>query len=239
MLTVTSQSLATKILMYHVTDNESIEIIDKSNKVSFTDGQRNHADFKPDSKNQLPNHYKLLFSNSDYMIIGTKDKVLNISFVDLQKSSQSKDLAPWVSKTHENESRCKSASFNSKEQLYHCNNYITAFIQLKNSMIQCGTNAGLSSCRQYTGSVHSHEFQNPQLSAVYRITSNNYMDVHQIPPFLSEDSIYYIHSGSYIAESTINKQIMNDEKFDTLIQTPKGALKSMIFFNLIIYLYSN
>lgn len=231
---LSTQNRANKILMYHITSNESIEIIDKSNKVSLINGQQNHADFfKPDPRNvnnQLPKHYKLLFSNSEYMVIGTKEKVLNISFVDLQKNSQSKDLAPWISIARGRETKCfKPSTTYSKENLYHCHNYITAFIQLKNSMIQCGTNAGLSSCRRYTGKNHNQEYQNPQLSAVYRITSNNYMDVHQIPPFLSDDSIYYIHSGSYIAESTINKQIMHDEKFDTLIQTPKGALKNAKF----------
>ncbi len=45
------QNRSKKILMYKVTNNENIEIVDKLNKVSFNGQQSDVSLFKPDPRN--------------------------------------------------------------------------------------------------------------------------------------------------------------------------------------------
>ena len=105
-------------------------------------------------------------------------------------------------------------------------------MSIGDALILCGTNASMPVCRKYaaeeTGLAVREDFYSPQLFAINRITSHNYLDAQQAPAFHYADAIYFINSGSYTIEPTINKQIVGETNFATLVKTPKGALKSKL-----------
>ena len=79
------------ILLYHVTNTESIKIIDKARRVSFLDENGSkYLDLKtPDQNEQLPNLYTLLYSGDKYVLLGTREKILNVSLDTLALNEQS------------------------------------------------------------------------------------------------------------------------------------------------------
>ena len=99
----------------------------------------------------------------------------------------------------------------SSKLLFACHNYITAALPLNDSLIVCGTNCSQPFCRHFPPAAHHHpphDFSQPQLSALARITPSNHLDAQQIPPFALPDAIYFVNAGSYTVEPTINKQLL-------------------------------
>lgn len=222
---------AKAILLYHVNSNESVKIIDKRNRISYLNKHEDNSAIEFHSEtSDLPKLYNLLFYNQDYMLVGTRERVLNITLSDLNADQALNDL-DWKSRNIYR-LECLETKLDSTEKiLFTCHNYISAAIELNNSLITCGTNASIPFCRKYNSNTHEllYEFKQPQISALNRITSNNYLDAQQIPPFFEDESIYFVNSGSYTIEPTINKQVIYNDRFSTLIKTPKGALKNAKF----------
>lgn len=104
---------------------------------------------------------------------------------------------------------------------------------LVSTLIVCGTNTSQPYCRRYSINSSTNEyslldeFQNPPILTLNRIASKSNL----IPAFASSksDAIYFVNSGSFTQETTINKQITDENsKFTKLVKTPKFALKSKI-----------
>jgi len=171
------------------------------------------------------------------MLVGTYERLLNISLNSLTTSIDQNQIS-WRS----NPIYRKDCEFNSKHSdqklMYKCGNYIRGVVNSKDTIVVCGTNASLPFCQRYLNGKLTDEFQQPQLNSLTRITSNNYMDVDETAPFVHEDSVYFVNSGSYTIEPTINKlsnwDISVSSPFSKLIKTPKGALKSRKILELIL-----
>ena len=70
------------ILLYHVTGNESVKIVDKENRVSYLNDIAYNLDVDFSNKNDLPKLYNVLYSNRDYVLIGTHERIVNISLAN-------------------------------------------------------------------------------------------------------------------------------------------------------------
>ncbi len=226
-------------LLYHINSNESIRVIDKQSRVSLTQGGSAYQSttFNPpdaiQSSNQ-PKLYSLLYSNEFYMLIGTYEHLLNISLDEL-KADYDHNQVSWLS----NPIYRKDCELNSKRSddklMYKCGNYIRGVVELNETLIVCGTNNSLPFCQRYSDGKLTDEFQQPQLNSLTRITSNNYMDVDETAPFVYAESVYFVNSGSYTIEPTINKlptvnwETSVSNPVAKPVKTPKGALKSRKF----------
>lgn len=76
------------ILLYHVSSTESIKIIDKSRRVSFLDGHSSVVDLQSPGQSKLPSLYTLLYSSSTHVLVGTREKVLNVTLDTLALNEQ-------------------------------------------------------------------------------------------------------------------------------------------------------
>lgn len=76
------------ILLYHVTSTESIKIIDKSRRVSFLDGHSSVLDLQNPEQSKLPNLYTLLYSSDTHVLVGTREKILNVTLDTLALNEQ-------------------------------------------------------------------------------------------------------------------------------------------------------
>ncbi len=233
-------------LLYHISANESIKVIDNQSRLSFIHSQHRHKSLTFDSlltSSQLrqPNIYSLLYSTDTYMLIGTYERLLNISFNDLKVDTTRKQVI-WRSRPNSG-NECEAKVKNADDKLmYLCSNYIRGVVKVNKRLVVCGTNGSVPFCRRYyEGGELSDEFQQPQLSSLKRVTNNNYMDVDETAPFAHEDAVYFVNSGSYTLEPTINKLPnwgsleIRSNPLARLVTTPKGALKSRL--NILITQY--
>lgn len=226
-------------LLYHISSNESLRILDKQSRMSFLSNGNNiavHFDANH-SQDNLPNLYSLLFANDQYMLVGTLERVLNISLSDLTVNSGHGEILWKTNPKFINNCRGFKLSSSSSKLLYKCRNYIRGVVYLNNTLIMCGTNSSMPYCQRYNGVSGGliGEFNQPQLSTLKRISSNNYLDVDQAPVFEVDRAVYFVNAGSYTIEPTINKMasgyMMGTEPYARLIKTPKGALKSKHLFS--------
>jgi hypothetical protein len=82
---------ARAILLYHVTSSESIKIIDKAQRVSLITEQLENP-----HQNNLPNLYSRLYSTDQYMLLGTREKILNVTLATLSLNGQENGIR-WES----------------------------------------------------------------------------------------------------------------------------------------------
>lgn len=116
------------------------------------------------------------------------------------------------------------------------------------SLIICGTNSSQPYCRKYTQTNETdfnlvEEFQNPQLFTLNKMSKSNKFDSqnNMIPAFSHKsESIYFVNSGSFTQEPSINKQILKNNKFSSkLVKTPRGALKSNFIKSICFFSITN
>ena len=93
--------IGNKILLYQVSSEESLRIIDKANRISVLDNKQLTEAFDPaeTNKQDWPHLYALLHSTDSYMLIGTRNALFNISLSNL--NSQLK-VNFWIDKKNSN-----------------------------------------------------------------------------------------------------------------------------------------
>lgn len=250
-------------LLYYVTNEESLNTIDKMNKVSLLFNNDNYkSDFlstvetfndeklltDDSSKSSAPKLYSLLYAQSDYMLIGTKSRLINISLSSI--NSMKNKFLFWPQSSANSKSKTKSDCLTSKSS--SCQNYIRTAVplniyqdnELESTLIVCGTNSSQPFCRKYNVSSKaddddddyftlSEEFQSPQFYLHNKMSKNNKFDSQNMIPAFSHnsESIYFVNPGSFTQEPSINKQvILKNSKFSSkLVKTPRGALKNANF----------
>ncbi len=229
-------------ILYHISPNQSIQVIDNQSHLYFTSS---HTDLHKSLKSTVfknflssdlnkPNIYSLLHFTDTCMLIGTYERLLNISFNDLKVNTEQNQITWSTRRSETNE--CDSTKLKNLDDkiMYMCSNYIRGVVVLNQRLVVCGTNGSVPYCRGYSEGKLNDEFQQPQLNSLKRVTDNNYLDVDETAPFIHQDSLYFVNSGSYTLEPTINKLVdwgLSDlESFGKLVKTPKGALKSIFGF---------
>jgi hypothetical protein len=198
------------------------------------------------NKKLIDPNFKLLFTNDEYLLISSKNRLLNYSLSQTSvKEEQIKSSINWNTESRL-EVDCKGQ--NPKT----CNNINTAIPLINDetsTLLVCGNAINQPVCRSYSKSAGNDstitEFKlKGKLFLMPHLYQSNFLSPTQnIPPFAYSNSLYFFHSYSQVQDIYKQNYVKpNGEiQLGDLIKTPLGAIKSTRFnlfrfiFNVFIY----
>jgi hypothetical protein len=198
--------------------------------------------FSHHDERQIDPDFRFLFSNEDYLLIGSKNRLLNYSLSQLSpREDKIKISVDWNSES-KSEIECKGQ--NPKT----CNIISTAiplnrdfFNNQSNTLLMCGYAINQAVCRSYSTFI-SNDSTNIDFKPTgklfrmpYLYQSNFLSPTQNIPPFAYANSFYFFHSYAQVQD--IYKQnyanANGELQLGDVIKTPLGAIKSIR-----VYLFS-
>ena len=218
-----------RVLLYKVNDDQSIYIIDKLNKLSFINNKNEFniktIDFDVNNNKHEIQQLDLLYAENDYMLVGSINKVYNISLNDLENRKIESDWSTNLDLVkHRTVLDCDR-----KRNPYECNNYIKTAIPFKdkNLLLTCGTNMNKPFCRKQIEHKFESNFLLPQF---LQLPKSFHIRTQNIPAFDYSQSIYFFHSQlpsqDIYKQNYVISNTNNDIQFTELIKTPLGVIKS-------------
>lgn len=189
---------------------------------------------------QIDPDFKLLYSNEEYLLISSKNRLLNYSLSQI--ISKEKQIKPSINWNTESKLEVECNGQNLKT----CNSINTAIPLTKDdteTMLVCGNAMNQPVCRSYSKST-SNDSTNTGFNLKGKVflmphlyQSNFLSPTQNIPPFAYSNSFYFFHSYSQVQD--IYKQnyvnTNGDIQLGDLIKAPLGAIKSKRVFNLLAF----